>query len=389
MSTLLDVDRNAASILVRDLVNKASGVFLWVIRACRSLRVGLAAGDRVSELQARLDALPTELKDVFVHILNKIEPTYRSQATKLLRICYTSQLSTEPTLLMTLGFAIADEYDMNIEHMPDFRNSTIESKLAKCENFERRLRSRTWGLLEVERGHSFSSIFTQNWPTKALKGEPLSSLLDSHVVFLHRTLFEFLNTPGVWNLECFRIQDREFDPNTAICCISLHLADICLENGSDKDEQCIHNMLYYACQADKLEPVSHRVELVLDRLVQRIESEYLVHSPSFEDPGFANHAMSHFRKSPKTPASWPSLLLAVELGMVNFVKSFFAIKSNNPLDPAWPYPLLCSSVVHPFLSGFMPGLRETLIPSPLAMMDLLISIGCDPGEEFSYGFFWR
>jgi hypothetical protein len=389
MKTLLDVDKNASSLLMQDIAYKASGVFLWVILACRSLRVGLAAGDRISELRARLDALPAELKDLFGHILNKIEPTYRSQAAKLLRICYTSQLGAQPTLLMTLGFAIADEYDMDLEQMPDFRSSAIESKVAKCEIFERRLRSRAWGLLEVERGNPHYSPSTRNWSyLNRPDAHSIRPLLDSNVVFMHRTLVEFLDTPGVCDLDCFQIQDKEFNPNTAISCISLHLAEISIENRSKQSEQYIYDMLYYACLASEVEPTSQNVDRVLTRLAQAFHRESLL-PPPHRCPDIVTHAIFHLQISGETSVSWPVLLLAVELGLINFVSSFIASKDIGVLDPIRSYHLLYRSFAHPFINGFpsehkqsLLQLREFLLPRPLAMMKLLISLGCNPDEEY-------
>ena len=79
--------------ILRDLVDKASGVFLWVVLACRSLLEGFAAFDYPEELQHRVDELPPELESLFHHMLRKIEPRYQVQAARLLKICYLRRLN--------------------------------------------------------------------------------------------------------------------------------------------------------------------------------------------------------------------------------------------------------------------------------------------------------
>ena len=75
-----------------EVASKASGVFLWVVLACRSLIAGLAACDVAEDLRRRIDELPRELDKLFQHMLQKVEPRYQSQAAKLLRICYQNKL---------------------------------------------------------------------------------------------------------------------------------------------------------------------------------------------------------------------------------------------------------------------------------------------------------
>lgn len=88
MQDLLTGHPEQAAILLRDLEMKSSGVFLWVVLACRSLQDGFAADDRISDLQRRVDELPPELEQMFQHILEKIEPRYRIEAVRMLSLVY-------------------------------------------------------------------------------------------------------------------------------------------------------------------------------------------------------------------------------------------------------------------------------------------------------------
>jgi hypothetical protein len=50
----------ATNEIVKELVEKASGVFLWVVLACRSVVEGLIAYDSTADIKARVDELPRE-----------------------------------------------------------------------------------------------------------------------------------------------------------------------------------------------------------------------------------------------------------------------------------------------------------------------------------------
>ncbi|KAH8745854.1 hypothetical protein BGZ57DRAFT_213519 [Hyaloscypha finlandica] len=62
-------DPNVASDLIENVSTKASGVFLWVILVIQSLLEGLTDGERLSDLQRRLDSLPADLETLFWKIL--------------------------------------------------------------------------------------------------------------------------------------------------------------------------------------------------------------------------------------------------------------------------------------------------------------------------------
>lgn len=69
MESILAMNPDDASKLLGDLISKASGVFLWVVPACRSLLGGFTAYDHISDLQTRVDELPPELEDLFQPVM--------------------------------------------------------------------------------------------------------------------------------------------------------------------------------------------------------------------------------------------------------------------------------------------------------------------------------
>ncbi|RAR02635.1 hypothetical protein DDE82_005723 [Stemphylium lycopersici] len=185
--------------LILKLGRKAHGVFLWVVLACRTLLEGFEACDNGQELNRRVDNLPPELEELFQHILEGLPPHYLQQAAKLLRVCFSVECN-DMGPIATLGLAWADEGNMDLDRLEHPKPCSIEEVKQKCRLLEGRLRSRCRVLLEVE--GDISDIELEN----------RASLESQTVMFMHRTVFEFLSQPNTWELPCLRIQDKNFEP---------------------------------------------------------------------------------------------------------------------------------------------------------------------------------
>ncbi|EEU35598.1 uncharacterized protein NECHADRAFT_86865 [Fusarium vanettenii 77-13-4] len=187
--------------MMEDLVNKSSGVFLWVVLACRSLLSGFEDCDRLLELRRRVDELPPELEDLFDLMLAKINQRYKHQGAYLLRLCYESQRASRnpdcPALsdMSTLALALIDDSEISTSNIWDL---STQEKIDLCAILEGRLRSRCGGLLEK-----------QSNPNHADADNPGASseddlLVGGNVVFMHRTVFEYLSDESVWERDCLK-----------------------------------------------------------------------------------------------------------------------------------------------------------------------------------------
>ncbi|KAF5013145.1 hypothetical protein FDECE_865 [Fusarium decemcellulare] len=162
-----------ANDLIRSVVQRASGVFLWVTIVVASLIAGMGAGDRIRDLEKRLNQLPTELKGLYERILDGVDPLYRQHAAQLFTLMASCIKS--PSLL---EFWYADETDFMeriLNENPDAlpRNEAQERQEDMC----RRLNSRCRGLLEVDTNSS-------------------SPQFGGTVRYLHKTVVEFIQSPS-------------------------------------------------------------------------------------------------------------------------------------------------------------------------------------------------
>jgi hypothetical protein len=183
--------------LTMEIVTKASGVFLWVQLAVKSLLAGFTNRDRITDLQRRLRELPADLESFYKHILmNHVQPLYyeeSSQLFQLVRSAHSAILQYRfgkpppQVSLITLALADDNESDAFILSPPEgFLNSEDINFLTK--EMDARLKSRCGGLLEV---CGPGSMFVQ---------------------YLHRTVRDFLELRETQHLLLSRTTDK-FNPD--------------------------------------------------------------------------------------------------------------------------------------------------------------------------------
>ncbi|KAI0536725.1 hypothetical protein GGR58DRAFT_502955 [Xylaria digitata] len=120
--------------LLKEIVRRASGVFLWVFLVVKSLIDGLRNGDQIEHLQTRLDTTPTE-------------------PSKIFQIFSASDHSLDVlTLSQAIRFSkLTDVLAMEVD--PIATDGEIEQRLSelnqKLPAFWARINSRTMGLLEA------------------------------------------------------------------------------------------------------------------------------------------------------------------------------------------------------------------------------------------------
>ncbi|KEZ45694.1 hypothetical protein SAPIO_CDS1467 [Scedosporium apiospermum] len=172
-----------ANKLITSIVSKASGVFLSVKLAVSSLLAGLNYGDRMEDLERRLDLLPEELEQLYERMLDTIDPFYKEHAAQYSQLF---RASLEPLLI---HFSIADETadetaltDFALRISPRFW--LVENISSRERDMQRRINSRCKGLLEVRR-------------------RPEGRV--ATVQYLHKTVMEFLERVDIRQVPSLRI----------------------------------------------------------------------------------------------------------------------------------------------------------------------------------------
>lgn len=189
--------------LAKEIVLKAQGVFLWVRLVVDILVMGFNNGDTIPELQVKLDSLPPRLggkKGLYVAILKNINPEYRLQASRYIRLLLNAWNDLD---LVDLEFAADGPFEKNC--LSNVNSENISDKLIavkapfklvpdgqlepRRKKMRLRLMSRCGGLLEA--------------PNK-------------HVRFMHQTVKEFFLRDELWIHLLPQESQSSFDPRLAL-----------------------------------------------------------------------------------------------------------------------------------------------------------------------------
>lgn len=128
--------------LVKSLVQRAEGVFLWVSLALRLVERGLVLEESIEELEKAIDVLPAELEQLFRVIFDSIEAERdNSKRRKAMR---TLSLAVDETqaphcdgVLFLTHLSFMDDYDRDLDFPSHIKGDTNESdrskRLSRCQ----------------------------------------------------------------------------------------------------------------------------------------------------------------------------------------------------------------------------------------------------------------
>lgn len=225
-STMREVmyeEPKAAAELVRELKDRASGVFLWVKLVVASLLIGLRKGDNITELNLRLRELPPDLSKLYASMLGKMDPSYSRQAAVLFRLVRTASTLLDGQGMPTQYLAIANREFRSVVNGRPVAFETVKM-IHWCGSLMRQLYSRCGGLIELS-----SSTYTPDWWSSDLNklSQEDRMLLSSHVQFMHRTVTEYLYQDHVWDVIVSEsVKASTFDPHENLAYAALHMMKI-------------------------------------------------------------------------------------------------------------------------------------------------------------------
>ncbi|KAF2115897.1 hypothetical protein BDV96DRAFT_599443 [Lophiotrema nucula] len=183
---------SSARKLVKDIEEKAEGVFLWVKLVVKILLDGLEAGDDIEDLQHKLNTIPSDLKDLYRAMFCQRPHEYRVQANEMFRIFSEWNETTNGSPLSAIAFSHA------VRPYDEVFDSTVtlleyEYFDMAVQNIAARIRSRCCGLLEVRRKNHRPVVDSRGM----FYGE-MGFLEGSRVAYLHKTVAEFIASDDVW-----------------------------------------------------------------------------------------------------------------------------------------------------------------------------------------------
>ncbi|KAI9656830.1 MAG: hypothetical protein M1821_003469 [Bathelium mastoideum] len=193
--------------LVKTVTSRAQGVFLWIVLVVKNLIRGLQNYDTPAELLREVDRLPSDLEELYEHMLGSMSPSNQVQGSKLIQIVLrnvqillgSDGIRAEyPLTLLQLSYAEEGDYESCLKS-PVAALSPAQCRW-RCEATEGRLRSRCCGLIEVQ---DFDL-------------DDNASRTRTSVGLLHRTVVEFFQDDFVWKRIAALTSGSDFDPDLAL-----------------------------------------------------------------------------------------------------------------------------------------------------------------------------
>lgn len=238
-----------SSTLVMDISTKSDGVFLWVALVVRSLVTGLTNYDKISDLQRRLDDIPSDLEELYEKMFNSIDPFYAKNASHFFQIARAAR-----GCLTALALYFADEADKNLaieapcsplsEDDSLSRYQVIRKRLDCCKGFLEisssnptlgdvdpgpqepqelgtsgeitRLDTEAALIPQAEQDTTLTTSSTRHKTKAGISVKLLAKFPASQkIAYLHRTARDFLESPRMMNKQ-LAMSDDNFDPHLAL-----------------------------------------------------------------------------------------------------------------------------------------------------------------------------
>ena len=243
--------------LVENIVRKAQGVFLWVRLVISEIIEGICEGDTMEELMSLLSTIPTELGELYKRALRR---SSRGSLEALTRNRIEAYVMFQIAGCAREPFSLHD-FLAATHFLTDGRGTYPELQRISYEQMERRLNSRSAGLLEVSR-----------------KG-------NGSVQFIHQTVKEFLTAGLGETLIREGLSDQRLETGSGLILrYVLKLFDSLELSDYDAQSFATEEFLHYAtilewreeqCVADSLEPVILRLpEQLRNEILIRINSVF-------------------------------------------------------------------------------------------------------------------
>ncbi|KAI1866443.1 hypothetical protein JX265_007744 [Neoarthrinium moseri] len=327
--------------LINGIVTKAQGVFLWVSVVVNALCEGLTEGDKLSDLLAELERLPSDLEHLYSSIWAGVKWKYMAHSSQLFQILECAKESLDVVTL-----SLADD-DNALDR--DINDLTEEDRDHIKETMKRRLNSRTRGLIEVSR--------------------------DGQIDYLHRSVRDW--TVAIW--PDIQAAAADFDPNLAILkalTVEISLREIWHNSLMTFPTVFWQRTCLCLYHASKVKDDSKQISLfvkVMDRLdkdLSDIASSYTIPDgslPLYRNTGSSNlllrpgDDLSHWASTQRTQTNKPLnvafLGLAAQFAIAPYVKHKI-FKSPGMIKVRWPEVTIIECAVFGFGHFCRPDLAD-------------------------------
>ena len=401
------------------VLRKAEGVFLWVKLAVDDQIQGANDEDSPEQLAERLELLPSEMGDLYVHMLNKISKSHRKEAVRYLQLILNwagdFAAGIYRPLDPSLSLIALAEYDKLDDLLRMTSDMDIPDAMAHCDRIAKRIATICAGFLEISRNSLWEKLGDS---ASAGPESGLSKSENFHVRFLHRTTIDFLLEDERGKQFLDSNSTTHFSPDISYIRAQLGILIVFEVTFRKFDEYTTHRYVSEIMKssfiAEHRTGVAHTtlmdlVDTTIAKLANRYEDEasplhWCTRWTVYEDMSRSNRVKSGFgflrwdeiepRKSPSscpTPTSPVDFLgLAASFGLHLYVQQKFETKRDSSHRHTASYLLWCA--VTGFTGSWDPpfsgGGPKQWHSQRLELIAMLLEQGADPNDVTSDGTIW-
>ena len=205
--------RDPTRTLLREIQNKAAGVFLWITIVVQNMLLGIRNGDTLPELWQTLEDLPPDLEKLYSHMLRKIPKHYLAEAVPYFELLIAAHGQWNWYPLTVLDLALSKE-QVWTGMIADEDNRLQLSKLLEiCNGLDNRVISRCAGLVHVSEQESpwrcfedAACVDKSEFARRTIDALEAASLLPyfRSVNLIHKSVIEFLTSKDALALSVSR-----------------------------------------------------------------------------------------------------------------------------------------------------------------------------------------
>ena len=206
-------DRTLLERLSRDLAVKAEGVFLWVRFAAMEVVNGHAEGENDDELNQRLEALPSDMFELYTNILSRMTPRDQEEARLMFQLVCFARSYHGSSHVGSINLRILKEAVAIAQNNVAAPSQSVS--VNELERFRKRFKAKSGGLLEEVYEEVSDRL------TSVGKARERFKKNGGRIALIHRTAETYLHRQG-----CFLGQDSSkiTSPHASwlhVCCRSI------------------------------------------------------------------------------------------------------------------------------------------------------------------------
>lgn len=201
------------TMFVREVIERALGVFLWVYLVVHQLLLGLGERNKLEDLQAKLNAMPDSLESYFKRTFDQVEKAHRTESAKVFLLTTHAR---QPLSVVCYRYLEKEHREPGYAFEAAIEPMSPEQLKLVHDDVRDRIDFLCKGLLEV------NEVVTDGRP-------------DYQVDFLHRTVSDFLMEKDMHQDLVQRATNNsttEWNAHQALCYVELVRAkSLPLKNG--------------------------------------------------------------------------------------------------------------------------------------------------------------